>query len=89
MIVEFDKSFSKSIDKIDNKEILRKIEAIILKLEKASSLKYIDNIKKLTGFKKYYRIRLGYYRIGFEKVNDTTVILIIIAHRKDIYRKFP
>jgi len=45
--------------------------------------------KKLTGFRKYYRIRLGEYRIGIETIDKNTIRLILIAHRKEIYRYFP
>jgi len=89
MIVEFDKSFSKSLDKIKNPSILQRTEKTILKLEKAYSLKDIKNLKKLSGFKNYYRIRVGDYRIGVEQIDNNTLRLIIIAHRKDIYKKFP
>ena len=66
MIVEFDKSFSKSLDKVKDSTILQKTEKTILELEKAYSLKDVKNLKKLSGFKNYYRIRLGDYRIGIE-----------------------
>jgi mRNA interferase RelE/StbE len=89
MIVEFDKSFSKSLDKIKDSTILHRIETTLLKLEKAESLKDIRNLKRLTGFKSYYRIRIGNYRLGLEQIDNKTVRVIIIAHRSDIYKKFP
>ena len=88
MIVEFDKSFSKSLDRIKDSTILRRIETTHLKLEEAESLQDLKNLKKLSGFKNYYRIRLGNYRIGIEQIDKRTIRLIIIAHRKDIYKKF-
>ncbi len=89
MIVEFDKSFEKSIDKIKDKSVFPKIEKLIIDLENAQTIKEVKNIKKLSGFKTYYRIRLGVYRIGMEKITDSTLRLIIVAHRKDIYKNFP
>ena len=89
MIVEFDKSFEKSIDKIKDKSVFPKIEKLIIDLENAQTIKEVKNIKKLSGFKTYYRIRLGVYRIGLEKITDSTLRLIIVAHRKDIYKNFP
>ncbi len=59
MIVEFDRSFSKSLDQYNDSKILKRIRKIILELEKAQSLKEIPSCKKLTGFKNYYRIRIG------------------------------
>jgi mRNA interferase RelE/StbE len=89
MIVEFDKSFEKSLDKIKNKSIFLRIEKIILEFEKSKSLTDLPNIKKLTGFKNYYRLRIGEYRLGFEKIDENTLRFILIAHRKDIYKIFP
>jgi mRNA interferase RelE/StbE len=89
MIIEFDKSFEKSIDKIKNKSLFLRIEKTILEFEKSKSLVDLPNIKKLTGFKNYYRLRLGEYRLGFEKIGDNTLRFILIAHRKDIYKLFP
>jgi len=89
MIIEFDKSFEKSLDKIKNKSIYPRIEKIILEFENSKSLSEIPNIKKLTGFKNYYRVRIGEYRLGFELVSENTLRFIIIAHIKDIYKLFP
>jgi mRNA interferase RelE/StbE len=89
MIIEFDKSFEKSLDKISNKMVFQRINKIIIELEKSESLSNIPSVKKLIGFKKYYRIRIGEYRLGFEKINDNVIRFIIIAHRKDIYKLFP
>lgn len=89
MILEFDKAFSKSLDKIKDNALLNRIEKIIVKIEKTDLIENIPNTKKLTGFTKYYRIKIGDYRLGFEKIDTNTIRLIIIEHRKNIYRKFP
>jgi len=89
MIIEFDKSFDKSLDKIKNKNLFPRVEKLIIEMEKSNSLVDFQNIKKLTGFKIYFRVRIGEYRLGFEKINDHTLRFIIIAHRKDIYKLFP
>jgi len=89
MIVEFDKSFSKSLDKFSDSELNKRIEKVINDYENVQSVNEIKNTKKLTGFKNYYRTRIGDYRLGFELINSTTIRLVIFAHRKDIYRGFP
>ncbi|GEM_PF-5150297 len=40
------------------------------------------DIKKLKGFKKYHRIRIGDYPILFELQKPSTIILYAILHRK-------
>jgi mRNA interferase RelE/StbE len=89
MIVEFDKSFEKSIDRLRDNSLAPKIQKTIELLESAKSLNELANIKKLSGYKTYYRFRLGDYRLGFEKINETTICLVLVAHRKDIYNLFP
>jgi mRNA interferase RelE/StbE len=89
MIIEFDKSFEKSLEKLKNKSLFQKIEKTIIEFENARSLSELSNIKKLTGYKFYYRVRLGEYRLGFEKNAENTLRFIIVAHRKDIYKLFP
>jgi mRNA interferase RelE/StbE len=54
----------------------------------AKKINDINNLKKLQGFKEYYRIRIGAYRIGV-KIIDDTVIFSVFDHRKDIYKRFP
>ncbi|HCS21885.1 MAG TPA: plasmid stabilization protein [Bacteroidetes bacterium] len=89
MILEFDRSFSKSLNKIKDRTILSRIEKVILDLEKAAAIEELRNNKKLTGFTSYYRIKIGAYRLGYENIDANTIRLITVAHRKDIYRKFP
>jgi mRNA interferase RelE/StbE len=89
MIVRFDKSFIKALDKIKDKTILKRIESVIQKAEEAETLEQISNTKKLIGFTVYYRIKISDYRIGLELINSNEIRLITILHRKDIYKKFP
>jgi mRNA interferase RelE/StbE len=89
MNIEFDKSFEKSLDRINNPIVLKRLEGIIIQIETAKSLSELSNIKKLTGFPKYFRIRIGDYRLYFESIDRKTIRFIIIAHRKDIYKIFP
>ena len=88
MNLTFDKSFSKKIDKLKNKELASKLIKVISDCEKANSISDIRNIKKLIGFKNYYRIKINDYRIGLE-IQENNIDFITIAHRKDIYNLFP
>jgi len=46
-------------------------------------------IKFIKGFKNYYRIRIGDYRIGFKKAEGENIEFMRVKHRKDIYKHFP
>ena len=89
MKVFFDQSFLKSIDKLKESSVKSKVEQLIFSVEKANSLKEVVGLKKLTGYKKFYRFRIGTYRVGIELENSRTVRFIIVAHRKDTYKLFP
>ncbi len=89
MNIIFDESFEKSIKKVHDKALSAKLPLVIKQVEQTKKLSDIIQLKKLQGFKSYYRIRLGNYRLGIELVLDNTELFIIVAHRKDIYNKFP
>jgi len=88
MIVKIDRSFEKDTHKIKDVAILKKIADCIEDAQNSDEVSAISGIKKLTGFKNFYRIRIGDYRIGLQIVGDT-VQFIRCLHRKDIYRYFP
>ncbi|MCF7792507.1 MAG: type II toxin-antitoxin system RelE/ParE family toxin [Candidatus Cloacimonetes bacterium] len=64
----------------------RRIKAKILQLaENPASLKH--NLKALKGnLQDLFRLRVGSYRIIFQKKeNDLIIIIIRIAHRREVY----
>ena len=47
-------------------------------------------IEKLVGYRKYYKMSFGDYRVGLKiDKKSKTVEFSRALHRKDIYRKFP
>ena len=89
MIVRTDKSFVKDVGKVKDAKLKQNLTEVIENVQKAENLSTITNLKKLTGFKDCYRIKMGDYRIGFEYTTDHEVILIRFLHRKEIYRYWP
>ena len=87
MKIEIRDSFLKDIKK-QSKENKQKIETIFNDMKTAESISDLRNIKKLQGFKIFYRIRIGDYRLGFA-FEDETIVLLHFLHRKEIYRFFP
>ena len=90
MEVLFKPSFIKDARKLPQ-PVYDEVKNICLKIFPA--LKDFQNpkpyqVEKLRGFKEYYRIKIGEYRIGF-KQESGKIIFIRVLNRKDIYRHFP
>lgn len=88
MNVAASKDFLKQLAKLKNPKLIQEVSTLYDQIELASSIRDIKNIKKLSGYDRYYRIRIGDYRLGFALEEDI-VLLLAIAHRKDIYSIFP
>jgi len=84
-----DKSFDRDIDGIRDKKLLRKLQAFISNIENVDTLQEIPHVKKIEGYKSYYRIKIGDHRLGMEAISNKEVVLLRFLHRKDIYRYFP
>lgn len=81
--IEIKKSAAKELQKIAQKDRKRIIE----KIRNLSSDPTPVGSKKLSGGNKY-RVRQGDYRILYEIFESTvTIVVVRIAHRRDVYRK--
>ncbi len=89
MIVKIDKSFQKDVDKINDAKIKLAIIETIKNVQEVQNLSLIYNLKKLTGYKYFYRIRIGNYRIGLRYTEDKELIFIRFLDRKEIYKNWP
>jgi mRNA interferase RelE/StbE len=88
MNTQFKESFTKDLRRVRNKDLLNRAKAVIETVEQAESLGQIPNLEQLKGWSKYYRIRVGDYRVGLVIERDV-VTFVRFLHRKDIYRYFP
>jgi mRNA interferase RelE/StbE len=88
MKVDFKKSFLKDVKKLKNNKLKGLIAECIIQVESAENISSIKNLKKLTGYDVYFRIRIGDYRIGV-KIENNVVYFVVFEHRKEIYKKFP
>ena len=88
MNVSFKASFAKDLQKIDNANVLKRIQTAIEQVEQAHDVQQISHLKKLKMGNLYYRIRVGDYRIGLLIVEDI-VTFVRCLQRKGFYRYFP
>ncbi len=88
MKICFEESFEQDLKQLKDKLFLKRIKQVIEELKLSTRLENVKNVKKMTGYNNFYRIRLGDYRMGIEVVDDE-VIITRLLHRKDIYRYFP
>lgn len=88
MNVKFRASFAKDLKNISNKDILKRVREAIEEIELAHNLQGISGVRKLKSAGKYYRIRVGEYRVGLILRGDTFVFVRCLD-RKEIYRYFP
>lgn len=88
MIVKIDKTFQKDVSKINDAKIKLAIAAVIETIQTSENISSIANLKKLSGYKEFYRIRLGSYGVGIRYNSDQEIVLIRFLHRKDIYQRW-
>lgn len=79
------KSAAREIDAIQNRldreRIIRRVQQLAENPRPAGS-------KKLKGSDNTYRIRQGDYRIIYDVEDDRVLVLVLkVAHRKDVYRR--
>jgi len=68
----------------------KRIEKLVFEdIPKSNNLSEILDIKLLKGYKDYYRIRVGDYRIGCKIEKGNKIIFYRIKNRSDIYNVFP
>jgi mRNA interferase RelE/StbE len=88
MKVDFKASFARDLKRLRNKQLHRQVQEVIEEIESAETLSELANLKKLSVKGRYYRIKLGEYRIGLV-IDDGAVTFVRFLHRSEIYRYFP
>ena len=81
--VELTRSAEKDLRRIDKSQVA----TIYRGLESLSDDPRPHGVKKLSGADRTYRIRIGDYRVVYEIEDAVLLVLVIrVAHRKDVYR---
>lgn len=88
MQVEYKKRFLKELSKLPKqyREIIEKF--VFEELPNLEALEHSGKIEKMRGYKEYYKIRFGDYRVGLKNSGDTVTVEIVL-HRREIYSFFP
>jgi mRNA interferase RelE/StbE len=86
--VGFRRSFVKDLERVRDASLKERLKETIAQAEQALAPQEIGDLKKLRGGERYYRIRLGEYRIGLMMEGDK-IVFVRFLPRKDIYRYFP
>ena len=73
---------------VKDKKLKDKVKKVICDVEKAQNVSEIKKLRKLKGYKNFYRLRVWDYRIGLQ-IKHNCVIFVRILHRKEIYKYFP
>ena len=84
MIVKFRKKFSDDLNDISDKVLLKSISNIIQNVESSNKPQEIVGIKKMSGHKDAFRIRIGNYRIGVFIYKDCAEYTRILSREKFI-----
>lgn len=82
------KSFERDIERLSQQKVATQLLLLIKQLETCQTLSEIKYIKKMKAKGKYYRIRIGDYRLGMKEEHNVLTLLRFM-HRKDIYQYFP
>jgi len=85
VLVKYERSFLRDLKAIKDSNIKRDLERLILQVKKADSLQEISHLKKIAGYKDYYRLKIRNYRIGI-KLEEKTLIFVRVLPRRDIYK---
>ncbi len=66
------------------KSVSRTAQIILVKKIRELAV-LIINEEKLSGYQNMYRVRVGNYRIVYKRTK-TEIFIVLIGHRKEIYR---
>ena len=81
-------SFLSDVKKLRDAKVQAAVRRAIENVEAAQSNDQIRSLKRLSGQRNSYRIRVGHWRIGIV-IDGNTVTFVRCLNRREIYRFFP
>jgi mRNA interferase RelE/StbE len=87
--VQYTRTFLKEMSRLPS-NIRERVEAIAFGEGIKQDPFIAGKTQKLSGYRSFYKIRVGDYRIGlYIEANEYLVEFQRVLHRREIYRKFP
>lgn len=81
--IDFKQSVNKDLKKIEN----RFVEKIFVKIRELENFPDVSGLEKLSGFRDYFRVRIGDYRAIFRvSGKEHRIEICYIRHRKFVYK---
>jgi len=76
MKFRIEKSFDRDVERINDKKLLKKLRAFISTTENVDTIREISHIKKIEGYKSYFRVKIGEYRLSMDAVSEREVVFL-------------
>ena len=89
MVCLYKKTFLRELSKLPLNYRERIERLVFEEIPKYNNLFEVLDIKLMKGYKGYYRIRIGEYRIGCKIEKESKIIFYRVKNRSDIYKVFP
>jgi mRNA interferase RelE/StbE len=81
--IRYAESASRALKELPSKMQIR----VAARIASLAHNPYPPGTRKMAGEEHTYRIRIGDYRVVYDVLEDTIVVLVLrIGHRKDVYR---
>jgi len=85
----YNKAFLNDLVKLPKRHRVRIERLVFDEIPRLDDLFAQLDIKKMKGYRSYYRIRVGDYRIGCKLEHGDQITFYRVKSRADIYRLFP
>ncbi len=88
MNIRYEARFKRDLQNIRDKNLLKRVRQVIDDVKKADDLRGLTRLRKIKGYERYYRFKIGDHRIGVE-ITGNEMIFVRFLHRREVYRFFP
>lgn len=88
MIIEYSKQFLKELALIPSRSRISIEKFVFEELPRLNNTNESKKIESLKGYRNFFKIRFGNYRVGLQKEGGIIVVKRVL-HRKEIYKYFP